>query len=227
MHAVVEERWREERRGRILAAAGRVFAARSFRDASMDEIAQEAHVGKPTLYRYFSSKDALFAAVFVETLNELEARLDRALNPEVGIEAQLVALVRELVPVFRHHLVPLPVPDGAAAALDQSRRRIFRERRARIASFFAAAIDAGMRRGEVRQLDAARVARLMIGLVWSAAASGQDAADVIGTEIADIILNGLAPRQRAEDGPGVWAEPANTDPERRAGGSHRLSGASA
>jgi len=227
MHAVVEERWREERRGRILDAAGRVFAASSFHDASMDDIAHEAHVGKPTLYRYFPSKDALFAAVFVETLNELESRLDRALNPEAGIEAQLSALVRELVPMFRHHLVPLPVPDGKAAAADQSRRRIFRERRARIASYFAAAIEAGMRRGEVRQLDAARVARLMIGLVWSAAASGQDAADAIGTEIADLILNGLARRERAEDGLVGWAEPANTDPDRRAGEPHRLSGASA
>lgn len=227
MHAVVEERWREERRGRILAAAGRVFAARSFHDASMDDVAHEAQVGKPTVYRYFPSKDALFAAVFVETLNELEARLDRALDPEGGIEAQLAALVRELVPMFRNHLVPLPVPDGKAAAADQSRRRIFRERRARIASYFAAAIEAGMRRGEVRQLDAARVARLMIGLVWSAAASGQDADDAIGTEIADLVVNGLAPRERVEDGPRGWNGPATMDPDRRAGGPQRLSGASA
>jgi AcrR family transcriptional regulator len=227
MHALVEERWREERRGRILEAAGRVFASRSFHAASMDEIAQEAHVGKPTLYRYFPSKDALFAAVFVETLNELEARLDRILDPEVGIEAQLAALVSELVPLFRQHLVPLPVPDGKAAAADQSRRRIFRERRARIASYFALAIEAGMRRGEVRQLDPARVARLMIGLVWSAAASGQDAVDAIGTEIADLVLNGLAPREGAEDGPRAWAEPANKNPDGRAGASQRLSGASA
>jgi AcrR family transcriptional regulator len=225
MHAVVEERWREERRGRILEAAGRVFAARSFRDASMDEIAQEAAVGKPTLYRYFPSKDELFVAVFVEALNELEARLDRALDPEAGIEAQLVALVRELVPMFRHHLAPLPVPDGKAAAADQSRRRIFRERRARVAAYFTAAIEAGMRRGEVRPLDAARVGRLVIGLVWSAAASGRDGDEAIGTEIADLLLNGLAPRDAAGTGDRGWADPLPSD--RRAGEPRRVSGASA
>jgi AcrR family transcriptional regulator len=130
MHAVVEERWREERRGRILDAAGRVFSARGFHEVSMDDIAHEAHVGKPTLYRYFPSKDALFTAVFVEALNEAEAGLERALASEAGISAQLAALVRELVPLFRQHLAPLPVPDGKAAAADQAGpdRRVFRER---------------------------------------------------------------------------------------------------
>jgi AcrR family transcriptional regulator len=225
MHAVVEERWREERRGRILDAAARVFAARSFQAASMDEIAGEAHVGKPTLYRYFPSKDALFAAVFIETLNELEARLEGALDPCAGLAAQLASLVRELLPMFRHHLVPLPVPDGKAAAADQSRRRIFRERRARIASFFTSAIEAGMRRGEVRDLDPERVARLIIGMVWSAAASSRDDGDAIGTEIADLLVNGLAPRDaRLDSGRSRDAAP---DRERQAGTSRRTAGATA
>ena len=226
MHAVVQERWREERRGRILDAAGRVFAARGFHDVSMDEVAHAAHVGKPTLYRYFPSKDALFTAVFVEALNEAEAGLERALASEAGISAQLAALVRELVPLFRQHLAPLPLPDGKAAAADQSRRRIFRERRARIAAYFATAIEHAMHLGEVRGLDPERVARLMIGMVWSAASSSRDEAGAIGTEIADLIVHGLAPRDDLDAGRS-WAEPANNDEGSTMREPRRLSGASA
>jgi AcrR family transcriptional regulator len=48
---------------RILDAAKTVFLANGFEGASVDEIAQTARAGKPTIYARFSSKAALFAAV--------------------------------------------------------------------------------------------------------------------------------------------------------------------
>ncbi|MGY3451182.1 TetR/AcrR family transcriptional regulator [Bradyrhizobium sp. USDA 4353] len=48
---------------RILAAAKTVFLAQGFEGASVDEIAQTARAGKPTIYARFPSKAALFAAV--------------------------------------------------------------------------------------------------------------------------------------------------------------------
>jgi AcrR family transcriptional regulator len=48
---------------RILDAAGRVFLERGFDGASIDEIAEVARAGKPTIYARFPGKQALFAAV--------------------------------------------------------------------------------------------------------------------------------------------------------------------
>ena len=48
---------------RILDAAGKVFLERGFEGACIDEIAEEARAGKPTIYARFPSKAALFAAV--------------------------------------------------------------------------------------------------------------------------------------------------------------------
>ena len=191
MAAIVEERWREERRGRLLHAAARVFSKRPYGQASMDEIAQEAGVGKPTLYRYFPGKDALFAAVFVEALDELEARLDAVLGEQAGAEERLVGLVAAIVPTFRAHLVPLRFLDEAAASADQSKRRIFRERKARIAQRLATALSDGMRDGEVRAIDPQRTAELAIGMIWSASArpaSDEEAA----REVVGILLHGVA-----------------------------------
>jgi AcrR family transcriptional regulator len=48
---------------RILDAAGKVFLERGFGGASVEEIAEVARAGKPTIYSRFASKEALFAAV--------------------------------------------------------------------------------------------------------------------------------------------------------------------
>ena len=48
---------------RILDAAGKVFAERGFRGASIDEIAEVARAGKPTIYARFPGKEALLTAV--------------------------------------------------------------------------------------------------------------------------------------------------------------------
>jgi len=55
----LRERQREERYAAILQAALRIFAAKGLQEATMDEIAQAAGLGKGTIYYYFSSKEAL------------------------------------------------------------------------------------------------------------------------------------------------------------------------
>lgn len=51
-----------QRRGRILEGAAQVFARDGYEGASMAGIAREAAVSKGTLYNYYPSKAALFAA---------------------------------------------------------------------------------------------------------------------------------------------------------------------
>lgn len=48
---------------RILDAAQSVFLDRGFEGATVDEIAEVAHAGKPTIYARFPHKEALFVAV--------------------------------------------------------------------------------------------------------------------------------------------------------------------
>ena len=52
----------EERREEIIRAALRVFTATSYAGATTAEIAREAGVTEPILYRHFASKRALWLA---------------------------------------------------------------------------------------------------------------------------------------------------------------------
>lgn len=64
----------------ILDAARRVFVAKGFVGARMQEIANEAGINKALLHYYFRSKDKLFEAVFVDAFVQFVPGLLITLN---------------------------------------------------------------------------------------------------------------------------------------------------
>ena len=72
----------------ILDAALKVFAAAGYTGASMDAVAAEAGVTKPTLYSYFPSKESLFQAMM---LGKRDVMLDVFEHPsDQGMVADLL-----------------------------------------------------------------------------------------------------------------------------------------
>jgi AcrR family transcriptional regulator len=65
----------EFRRGEILDAARRVFAARGFSAATVDEIARQAGIAKGTIYLYYRSKTDVYAGAALEGLRELHEQV--------------------------------------------------------------------------------------------------------------------------------------------------------
>jgi TetR/AcrR family transcriptional regulator len=58
-----KEREKQQRRDEIIHAAEKVFISRGFKNATMEDIADEAELSKGTLYLYFNSKEELHLAV--------------------------------------------------------------------------------------------------------------------------------------------------------------------
>ncbi len=71
-----------ERRAAVLGCACRVFARGSYRGTTTAEIAREAGVTEPILYRHFESKRDLYLACLEETWRRLRARWDDAVAAE-------------------------------------------------------------------------------------------------------------------------------------------------
>ncbi len=68
-----------------------------YASASMDEIAREAQVSKATLYRYYASKESLFAAVLGElSLAQIQPPAELGPRPE----ATLKVLVRKILDAY-------------------------------------------------------------------------------------------------------------------------------
>ena len=70
----------EERRRAIVEAALRVFSSGSYAGSTTADIAREAGVSEPVLYRHFASKRALWAACLDTAWEEFREGFDRAVE---------------------------------------------------------------------------------------------------------------------------------------------------
>jgi AcrR family transcriptional regulator len=77
---------------RILDAACKVFLSRGFEGASIDEIAETARSGKPTIYARFQNKQALFAAAVTRQLMLKKARMASYVPAGETAEERLTSL---------------------------------------------------------------------------------------------------------------------------------------
>jgi AcrR family transcriptional regulator len=80
-----------DRREQILSAARRLILRQGLRATSMEAIAAEARVAKPTLYKYFGDKNAVFEAIVTELMLELHERFVTALHGEGTVVVRLAA----------------------------------------------------------------------------------------------------------------------------------------
>src|ERR1700729_3360865 len=82
---------REKTQTAIVKAAKRIFGERGFTASTMDDIAAGARVAKGAVYHHFSTKEALFEAVFDQVSRDLVADLDRISRTEKDALAAMAA----------------------------------------------------------------------------------------------------------------------------------------
>ena len=95
---------RAVREPQMLETAGRIFAARGFHEASMDEIAEAAGISKPMLYSYFGSKEGLYFAFVDHAYGEIIAAIDAAVAEVVLAGGGAVEQIRAGVRAYYHYV---------------------------------------------------------------------------------------------------------------------------
>ena len=88
-----------ERRRELVEAALRVFSEGSYAGATTAQIAREAGVSEPILYRHFASKRELYFACLTEAWQRIQLRIEEKideLGPELGWRAIGPATMREM-----------------------------------------------------------------------------------------------------------------------------------
>ncbi|MEV4355643.1 helix-turn-helix domain-containing protein [Nonomuraea sp. NPDC049625] len=107
MTTTAPTRNRRNRRGEILEAAARLFAARGFHGVSIEDIGAAVGVSGPALYRHFSGKDALLSEMLLDVSSRLresaaaavtscpdpQETLDALLNVQITFALEQPALI--------------------------------------------------------------------------------------------------------------------------------------
>jgi AcrR family transcriptional regulator len=92
-----KEREKRQRMQSILDAATKVFLAKGYAKTTMDHIALEAEITKPTIYQYFKTKEQLYFSLMAPFIEELGRQIEKVEEGLVGGEYETGAsLVRDL-----------------------------------------------------------------------------------------------------------------------------------
>ena len=178
-------RLKAERRLQLIGAASRLFAERGFRAVSMEDLAAEADVSGPAVYRHFASKEALLADLLIDVSGQLLERGRRCATNASPLEALMSLIAFHTDFALRDRdLIRIQDHDFANLALDDARTvsRLQRE-------YLAIWVDV------LRRIDPAlseSVARTKIQAVFGLLNSTPHSASHRDTEATRVILETMA-----------------------------------
>lgn len=189
--------WREKRRRNILAAAEDLFARSSYDAVQMDDIARHAKVGKPTIYRYFSSKDELFLEVFRTALQQLQRQLSTVLAADLSPGAALEEIFRISFALLGNQIAALRLLTDGQPSLIVRWREEFDRYRFFLVSMFRQVIERGVAIGEFRPIDVDMVPALLVGMIRGGLMNVSDAParQQMSAAAIELVLGSLTQRQ--------------------------------
>lgn len=155
----------ERRRRQIMDAAIACFRRRGFHQATMQEICAEAEISAGALYRYFSSKADIIAAIAEDKRGESDVAFLRAAE-ESGILDALSEVARDFFLKFEQGDGALIAEILAEAIRDEAVAAPLRATDGRSVQLFTKAISAAQARGEIdATLDAEKTADTLFAAI--------------------------------------------------------------
>jgi AcrR family transcriptional regulator len=145
----------EFRHAEILDAARKVFAAKGFDDASVDEIAHTAGVAKGTLYLYYPSKRDIYWEALKCGLIALDEELVKQVNAAESTEAKIRAFIATKMNYFednRDFFKIYYAEFGHAVAQPAFYHKDLKEFHFRQMRLLTVALQDGMKRKAIRSL---------------------------------------------------------------------------
>ena len=88
---------KEQKKSEIARVAIQLFSEKGFENATLQNIADAAGVGKGTIYHYFKSKFDILKQIVTELLNEFNSAIESAVFDEGDPEAQIFSLFDQTI----------------------------------------------------------------------------------------------------------------------------------
>jgi len=193
-----------DKRGRILEAAVKVFAERGFHSATVAGIARAAGVADGTIYLYFKGKDDLLLRLFDEKMTELLAEARAAIARERGAPGKLRRFIQLHLALVERN------PDLASVLIVELRqsaqflKAADRQKLAAYVDLIAEVVRGGQESGELdASISPATVKRALFGALDELAlgwllGGRRSALKKTAAEVAEWMVRGLLPADGGE-----------------------------
>lgn len=192
----VRKKQRDIKKEAVLLAAAKLFNKQGFHATSLEEVARSLNVTKPTIYHYFSNKDAILFECVKLGLRDIRAVAENAEQTKsTGID-KLQLLIQGYVKVISDEF-------GRSVALTSDKemtegsRMKFRELKRQIDEIIRRVIEAGMSDGSIAKGDVKLISFAIAGAVNGLAQwynpEGELSVEQIAKNLAINLTTGIAP----------------------------------
>ncbi len=187
------------RQEEILAAASAVFAEVGYRQTDVQVVADRAGVGKGTVYRYFPTKEELFLAAVNRGIGRLEARVWQAAGEADDPLDKITSAARAYLAFFDEDNGLLELIIHMRAEFRDSYQSDYAARRKAGYDRWRGLIVQLIETGRIRRMPVDSVMDVLSDLLYGAIFTNRllgrsKPFDTQATEILDILLHGLLPR---------------------------------
>jgi AcrR family transcriptional regulator len=191
-------------REKILVAARSVFSEKGYRQSSVEDILQRAHVARATFYKYFRDKRQLYLELVRGLLFTISDEASSYLVDGAGAREMEQVLYSSLTTFYGFlldnrgmFLSLLPEMFGADPALQATWDEFAR----RMIAVFENVLQRGIERGEFRELQPRRVSRALLLVLFQApfnelilAGAPDGNIEAIAAEMVNLALYGIVAR---------------------------------
>lgn len=152
----------------LVDAAARLFMRKGYQNTTIDDLAEEVGISKPTVYQYVKSKGWLLENIFETVLKRLEVDQDRIMAEIDDPAEQLRETIRYYIDAVADLQPYFHIFFGEEAELPKRTQKRFRQWGRRMTDKLTTILQECAKRGEVRRdVDPHIAAFLLIGMLAS------------------------------------------------------------
>jgi AcrR family transcriptional regulator len=195
-HALDRAAEREAKHAAILRTAARCFIERGFHATSLDDVAAQLHITKPTLYYYVKSKDDILVEVLALAMEQIQDAVNASERAGVDGREAFRMFVRRYVEIMANDYGKCLVLEAVSHACSEQDRVVPTLRR--IDAALGGLLERGWADGSLARCHPRIGLFALFGAMhWMARwyrSDGALAPDRIADEMLTLFEQGLAPR---------------------------------
>jgi TetR/AcrR family transcriptional regulator, cholesterol catabolism regulator len=189
------QRKRASKKGLILRKAAAMFREKGFAATSMRDLAEAVGIEAASLYNHIRSKNEILEAICFDVANVYNTNMDAVENSGQKSIVKVENLLRFHIKQMVENYEEVYVADREWKHLDDPYLSNFQTQRRNYRKKFAAIIEEGIGKGDIRKIDAATAVLIMLHAVSGIESWHRSTAKISAEELEDnmlaIMIDGL------------------------------------
>lgn len=189
------QRKRASKKELILRKAASMFREKGFAATSMRDLAETVGIEAASLYNHIRSKNEILEAICFDVANVFNTNLEMIENSDLSVIEKIESLLRFHIRQMIENYEEVYVSDREWKHLDEPYLSNFQNQRRNYRKKFAAIINKGIEKNEIRKIDASTAVLILLHAISGIESWHRSKTKISGAELEEnmlkIMIDGL------------------------------------